>query len=731
MFTYSCFYKARFIIGNFLEKLKEISSDNHSLHVQTYYFMGSLIFDIIVDILVSDAFKAILSFILVFLYLRLMLGSWLLASVGMLEIMLSLPLAWYFFSNILGIRYFSTLNVLCLFIVAAIGADDMFVVSYPSDLFFMVIVIFSKYLFLLGNTKFMDAYKQSAHKKELLVSMETRMSWVYRRSGNAMLITSATTCFAFLCTLFSPIASTQSFGIFAALVILFDYILVMTLFCTAVIIYHDRLEDESGCCSCFCCVKNDPSPTQVALSILNNNSEKVQSRINYFFKEKFAAGFILNQRYRQIVLFLMFIWLTISIWFTTKLQPTKTTEQALSKDHPLQRGATILSDKFPKVQQDKGTHIHFIWGLKEADRTGVNQLYDPNFTGNPSFVPGFAFNHQCQSKMLKICDQLKIDESFELLIKKNEKGLRNVQCFIEELGAYSTFGNLNDCDKVRSGEWKKNDSWQVNDTSILKSFADSQSCYSNSIIHQFYEDSFGWDGDSLQFAGVSFESSILDPYNTLPEDKVQTHYSSIIKLGQEFDVEMEEDCQGKVLITDLDQKFIFMNNQRIYRTSAVSGSMVGVLIAFVVLLVSTRKCHIALFATISIFSVLVSVIGSITMMGWTLGTNEAILMSILAGFSVDYVVHLAHAHVHANGSIDNRVKEAFSDMGISVFSGMLTSVIASIPLFMCTITFFAKFGTFLCLTIVFSWLFANVGFMSLIAMTKIPIKSNRNWLNNE
>lgn len=113
--------------------------------------MGSLIFDIIVDILVSDAFKAILSFILVFLYLRLTLGSWLLASVGMLEIMLSLPLAWYFFSNVLGIRYFSTLNVLCLFIVAAIGADDMFVVSYPSDLFFMVIVIFSKYLLLLGK----------------------------------------------------------------------------------------------------------------------------------------------------------------------------------------------------------------------------------------------------------------------------------------------------------------------------------------------------------------------------------------------------------------------------------------------------------------------------------------------------------------------------------------------------------------------------------------------------
>ena len=207
--------------------MKEVTDVDHSSSVATYYFMGTLIFDVIIDILVSDALRAILSFILVFIYLRFMIGSWFLAFVGMLEIFLSIPLAWFFFSYVFGIEYFSTLNVLCLFIVAAIGADDIFV--------------------------FMDAYKQSAHRsKDLLCSLESRMSWVYRRSGKAMAITSTTTCFAFLCTIISPIASTRSFGIFAALVILFDYILVMTLFCTSVVIYHDRLEEEPGCCCCCC-----------------------------------------------------------------------------------------------------------------------------------------------------------------------------------------------------------------------------------------------------------------------------------------------------------------------------------------------------------------------------------------------------------------------------------------------------------------------------------------------
>ena len=153
--------------------------------------------------------------------------------------------------------------------------------------------------------------------------------------------------------------------------------------------------------------------------------------------------------------------------------------------------------------------------------------------------------------------------------------------------------------------------------------------------------------------------------------------------------------------------------------------MIGIAIAFFVLVISTRYLHIAMFATINIFCVLVSVIGFVTMIGWTLGTNEAILISILAGFSVDYVVHLAHSYVTAEGDTNERIKSAFAEMGGSVFSGMATSILASIPLFFCNLTFFAKFGTFLGLTIGFSWVFANLFFMSLLAAAKIPMRKKK------
>jgi hypothetical protein len=100
---------------------------------------------------------------------------------------------------------------MALFLVLAIGADDIFV--------------------------FMDAYKQSASKgPEVLKNLSTRMTWVYKRAGLAMLITSATTCAAFLCTCTSPLASQISFGVFAALVIFCGECIHTLLFiCTLVI----------------------------------------------------------------------------------------------------------------------------------------------------------------------------------------------------------------------------------------------------------------------------------------------------------------------------------------------------------------------------------------------------------------------------------------------------------------------------------------------------------------
>jgi hypothetical protein len=327
---------------------------------------------------------------------------------------------------------------------------------------------------------------------------------------------------------------------------------------------------------------------------------------------------------------------------------------------------------------------------------------------------------------LSFCVKLRTDPAYKELIKQ-KNGVGEVYCFLEELAAYNVQGNLDDCQYVRRGDWRQ-EQWQVDPAdlpSLMEGFLREKSCFDDDgteTISGRYSDELGWDGTAMRYAAISAESIVLTPFGTESESKARAEYDQFIALGEEVNDVISQYCSGNVVVTDLEGKFVFMNNQSIYVRTAIQSSVLGVVIAFVVLLISTRVFHIAFFASLSITSVLVSVVGTMVMLGWKLGSIESILIGITAGFSVDYVVHLAHAYEIAEGDSYERVTEAFADLGISVFNGMITSVAASIPLFFCSLQFFAKFGTFLCLTIVFSWIFANFVFMSILAQLKIPIK---------
>ncbi len=62
------------------------------------------------------------------------------------------------------------------------------------------------------------------------------------------------------------------------------------------------------------------------------------------------------------------------------------------------------------------------------------------------------------------------------------------------------------------------------------------------------------------------------------------------------------------------------------------------------------------------------------MAGWSLGSIEAILITILAGFSVDYVTHLGHAYSHNYGTKEERIVATFGEMGGPVIHGVFVCV---------------------------------------------------------
>ena len=64
------------------------------------------------------------------------------------------------------------------------------------------------------------------------------MSYAWKRAAKSMLVTSATTAFAFLATTLSRIVVIKALGLFAAIIIPVNYLLVIFIYPAYIIIHH-------------------------------------------------------------------------------------------------------------------------------------------------------------------------------------------------------------------------------------------------------------------------------------------------------------------------------------------------------------------------------------------------------------------------------------------------------------------------------------------------------------
>jgi predicted RND superfamily exporter protein len=172
-------------------------------------------------LLYHDGFLAIFSFVLVFWYMWFSTESFFLTACGMSEILMSIPpamLAWHFING----NGITSLQFLVIYMILGIGADDVFVL--------------------------LDAWKQARCALGKEASTTQVFALGYRRAFSAMLTTTFTTGAAFLFGAFSPIPMVAHFCVFAALVVIFDYIWCVSFFASAVCVYERYFEGHTCCC---------------------------------------------------------------------------------------------------------------------------------------------------------------------------------------------------------------------------------------------------------------------------------------------------------------------------------------------------------------------------------------------------------------------------------------------------------------------------------------------------
>lgn len=84
---------------------------------------------------------------------------------------------------------------------------------------------------------------------------------------------------------------------------------------------------------------------------------------------------------------------------------------------------------------------------------------------------------------------------------------------------------------------------------------------------------------------------------------------------------------------------------------------------------------------------------------------------VLIGFSVDYVVHLAADYTHSSKTSRNdKMKQAYKEMGVSIFSGSITTFGSGFFLFGGQVITFQKFAVLITSTITISFLVAMLFF---------------------
>ncbi|CAM9956796.1 unnamed protein product, partial [Phaeothamnion confervicola] len=124
--------------------------------------------------------------------------------------------------------------------------------------------------------------------------------------------------------------------------------------------------------------------------------------------------------------------------------------------------------------------------------------------------------------------------------------------------------------------------------------------------------------------------------------------------------------------------------------------IISVTVAIIVVGLATMNWMVVPFVAVCLVTTLLMTLAILVLVGWRINVVESISITIAAGLSVDYVVHILHAYQDVYGDRQIRIQGSLTKMGVSVTSGVLTTVGAVFVLLFCNLTWFAKFGELVC-----------------------------------
>ncbi|GLT94522.1 hypothetical protein SLE2022_122590 [Rubroshorea leprosula] len=605
----------------------------------------------------ADVITILISYLVMFAYISLTLGDTprlssfyitsrvLLGLSGVVLVLLSVLGSVGFFSAI-GVKSTLIIVEVIPFLVLAVGVDNMCILVH------------------------------AVKRQPMDLPLEGRISNALVEVGPSITLASLSEVLAFAVGTFIPMPACRVFSMFAALAVLLDFLLQVTAFVSLIVFDFLRAEDKRV--DCFPCLKVSSSYADSD----KGTGERRHGLLTRYMREIHAP--ILSLWVVKMIVISAFVAFALaSIALSTRIQPGLEQKIVLPRDSYLQGYFNNVAE-YLRI----GPPLYFV-------------VKNYNYSSESRQTNQLCSISQCDS------DSLLNEIARASLTPESSYIAKPAASWLDDFLVWLSPEAFGCCRKFINGSYCPPDDQPPCCTGAPCSFGgvckDCTTCFLHSDLHndrpstaQFTE-KLPWFLNALPSADCSkgghgaYTSSVeLKDYERgviqassfrtyhIPLNK-QTDYVNSMRAAREFSSRVSNSLKMEIFPYSVFYMF-FEQYLDIWKTALINLA-IAIGAVFVVCLVITCSFWSSAIILLVLAMIVVDLMGVMAILRIQLNAVSVVNLVMSVGIAVEFCVHITHAFMVSSGSKDERVKEALSTMGASVFSGItLTKLVGVLVL---------------------------------------------------
>ncbi|KAK8582603.1 hypothetical protein V6N13_069377 [Hibiscus sabdariffa] len=608
----------------------------------------------------ADIITIVVSYLVMFAYISITLGD-------------APRLSTFYISSkvLLGL---SGVVLVMLSVLGSVGLFSAFGVK--STLIIMEVIPF---LVLAVGVDNMCILVHAVKRQPLELPLEERISNALVEVGPSITLASLSEILAFAVGGFTPMPACRVFSLFAALAVLLDFLLQVTAFVSLIV--FDCLRAEDNRIDCFPCIKI-PSTTEEPDEGMNSRGPGLLAR----YMQEIHAPFLGLWAVKVVVIAVFVAFALASIALSTRVESGLEQQIVLPRDSYVQGYFTNISE-YLRI----GPPLYFVvknynYSLESRDTNklcSINQC-DSNSLLNEisraSLVPESSFIAKPAASWLDDFLVWLSPEAFGCCRKFTNGSYcppdDQPPCCSPDGGSCGFGGVCKDCTTC----FRHSD--LVNDRPSTEQFREKLPWFLNALPsadcakggHGAYTSSVDLSG----YGSGVIKASEFRTYHT-PLNK-QGDYVNALRAAREFSSRISDSL--KMQIFPYSVFYIFFEQYLDIWRIALTNIAIALGAIFIVCLVITSSLWISAILVLVLVMIVVDLMGVMAILGIQLNAVSVVNLIMSIGIAVEFCVHIANAFLVSNGNRDQRMKEALSTIGASVFSGItLTKLVGVIVLF--------------------------------------------------